>query len=355
MTTLALNARTASSLTIAITAGGGETAFELEFNRSADFASDDSLFKTGLAAGNAAVAGLPAATPFYVRGRKTNAGAGAWSPTLFAATLEPAALVPYVGFSIEPALMIVPEAIDYINSPEAAVGSPATNLLDDDPLAVMRSQSENVTIIAHTAGRPADSVALLGTMLGEAATWRIRAADTEAGLTAAPPLDTGGLAFRASSNLGLRPSYHSFKKLAAAVTNPWWRLDVYSPGPTFIARNLVIGKSRSSVNYSRGAGHAPYDLGNVQRTPYGTPDRVRGWRGRSIDFGLSWLSEAEFEAKWSDLERLVGTTDPVLVVPNSKAGPYFHDRIGYGEIANMRAENVRSSKWARNFEIKSIY
>lgn len=356
MTALTFVARTAASLTIGVAAGAGETAFELEFNRADDFASDDSLFKTGLAAGNAAVAGLPADTPFFVRGRSTNGPApGAWSASLLVATLPPAAVGDYFGFSIEPSFLIVPEAIDQIDCAQAEAGAPAYNLLGDDPAATLRSQGANVTIYAHTAGRLADGVSLLGTMLGEAATWRVRAADTVANTAAAPGLDSGVVPFRASPNLGMRPSYHSFFRAPAPVALPWWRIDVVNPGPTFIARNLVIGLVRSSVNFSRGAGHEPYDMGTVQRTLYGTPDRVRGWRGRTVDFQLSWLNEADFEAKWADLDRLVGTTDVVWILPNSKASPYRHDRIGLGVIEQTRAENVRSSKFLRTISVKSIY
>jgi hypothetical protein len=356
MTALALVARTNSSLTIGVTAGAGETQFELEFNRADDFASDDSLFRTGLAAGNAAVAGLPADTPFFVRGRSTNGGvSGAWSIPVLAATLPPAATGAYLGFSIEPSFLIVPEPINEITCAEQAAGSPAVNLLSDDPTALLRSQNGNVTIYAHTAGRLSDGVSLLGTMLDEAATWRIRAADSVAATAAAPTLDSGVVAFRASPNLGMRPSYHGFFRAGAPVAASWWRIDIVNPGPTFIARNLVIGLVRSSVNFSRGAGTAPWDLGSVQRTVYGTPDRVRGWRGRAVDFQLSWLSEAEFEAKWADLDRLVGTTEFVWILPNSKASPYRHDRIGLGTIEQMRAENVRSSKFLRTIEVRSIY
>jgi hypothetical protein len=356
VTALTFVGRTAASLTIGVAAGAGETQFELEFNRADDFASDDSLFKTGLAAGNAAIAGLPADTPFYVRGRSTNGGTpGPWSARLLSATLPPAAAGDYFGFSIEPSFLIVPEAIDEITCAEQEPGASALNLLDDDPTATLRSQSANVTIYAHTAGRLADAVSLMGTMLGEAATWRVRAGNTIAETGAAPGLDSGVVPFRASPNLGMRPSYHSFFRAAAPVALPWWRIDITNPGPTFIARNLVIGLVRSSVNFSRGAGHEPYDMGTLQRTVHGTPDRVRGWRGRTVDFQLSWLNEPDFEAKWGDLDRLVGTTDPVWILPNSKASPYRHDRIGLGVIEQMRAENVRSSKFLRTISVKSIY
>jgi hypothetical protein len=356
MVTIALNARTATSLTIAITAGGGETAFDLELNREPDFASDDSFYLSGLAAGNTAVQGLPSDTPWFVRSRKTNGGVGPWTATLLAATSAPAAPAGYVGFSILPAILAVPEPIDYIACAQADVGSDPYNLLDDDPQATMRATNNAPAIVFHTAGRSVDTLALMGTLSGPTATWRIRAAGTQANLTAAPAYDTGAVTFHASSNLGRRPFYHGFHRLGAAVTHEWWRIDMANANaPSFIARNLIIGLARQSVNYSRGAGQSPVDLGTMGRNRFGTPDRAKGWRGRTLDFELSWLTEAEYEAKWRDLDQLVGTTDPVFVLPNPKANAYLHDRMGFGDVTQMRAENVRSSRYVKSLEIRSIY
>jgi hypothetical protein len=82
---------------------------------------------------------------------------------------------------------------------------------------------------------------------------------------------------------------------------------------------------------------------------------VRGWRGRKVEFPLSWISEAEYEAKWRDLDQLVGTTDPVLALPNPKASRYLNDRIAFGEITNMRGELMRGDKYAKTIEIRSLY
>jgi hypothetical protein len=355
MTTLVITARTNDSITVTIGAGGGETAFELEVNRAADFGSDESLSATYGAAGAKVIAGLPAGTPFYFRARKTNAGNGAWTAAVMTATLPPDAAGGWAAPTIDPAILVVPEKISTVTCAGAEAGSDPLNLLDDDPMAVLRATGTPVVIEFCTAGRPVDTIALMGTMCSDTATIAYRSADTQANLTAAPTTNIAAAAFRASAGLGQRPCYHSFKRLGAAVATPWWRLTIAHLAPEFIARSLVVGLARQSVNYSRGAGQGFMDLGNMGRNRFGTPDRTRGWRGRQVDFGLSWISEAEFEAKWQDLDLLVGGTDPVFVLPNAKANPYLHDRMALGAIAQTRAEVMRSSKHQRTIEVSSIY
>lgn len=355
MTTLAITARTNDSISFTIGAGGGETAFELELNRAADFASDESLSKSALAAGAQVIAGLPAGTPFYARSRKTNAGNGAWTVPTMTATLPPDAAAGYVGPSIEPAVLVVPEPIISITCAQAEAGSDPINLLDDDPMAVLRATGTPVVIEFCTGGRPVDTIGFLGTMCSDTATWAIRSATSQANLTGAPVTNIAAAPFRASAGLGQRRSYHAYKRLAAVEASPWWRLTFTHLAPEFIARNLVIGLARSSVNYSRGQGQSFMDLGSMTRNRFGTPDRTRGWRGRSIDLSLSWLSEAEYEAKWQELDLLLGAVDPCLLLPNSKPNAYTHDRIGFGTLEQARAEVMRSSKHQRSLEMKSIY
>lgn len=356
MTALSFVSRTDKQIVISVAAGGGETTFEIEINRQPDFASDESMSITGVAAGNVNINGLCATTNYYIRGRATNTNPkGAWSNVLVQATLLPAAPATYVGFSIEPTILVVPEPFESLTCADAEAGSSALNLANSDPLSTLRVQNDSAfSIIFKTNGRPIDTFALLGTNANNDATWRIRGADSQAGLATAP-VDTGSIAFRASPEIGQRPNFHAFRRLTALYEHPWWQIDVTHNAPTFWARHLVVGKARQSVNYSRGMSIEPFDLGTTNRSNIGGPDRIRGWRGRGFSLGLSWLSEAEFEAKWSDLDMLVGTTDPVLVVTNPKANTYLNDRIGYGEITDMSAENVRSSKWNRSLTLRSLY
>ena len=356
MPTITYSARTASSVTITIAAVAGETAFEIEANRSPDFASDESISKTGLAAGATVFSELAHDTPWYFRARKTNAGNGPWTATLMAATLGPAAAPGYSGFSHEPALLVVPEPVVEINSSNLEPGSRADSLLGDDPMSTMRTTA-NAVISFRTTGRGIDTLALLGTLSPESHTLRIRTANSVANLTAAPTYDSGTAMLRTSLGLGFRRNgYHALRRLPSVRTDEWWRVDVAGvAGGFFMARHLVVGLARQSVNISRGAGATPNDYGQMSRNVFGSPDRVLGWRGRTVDFPLSWINEAEYQAKWSVLDQLVGTTSPVLAVPNPKANAFLNDRIAFGCITNMRGEVMRGNRYSKSIEIDSLY
>lgn len=356
MSTLTFTSRTDKALTLALGAGSGETVFEIEINRQADFSSDESLIKTALAAGAVTIDGLPADTTLYLRARSTNTTPkGAWSTVLMQATNPPASPAAYTGYSIEPAILVVPSPLDSIVCAAADAGAPASNLANDDPLSTLRVQAASFFIELHTPGRAIDVIAMLGTLANDDATWRIRGATTQANLTAAPTVDTGVVPLRVNTGIGRRMSYHAYRRLTQSYTVAWWRIDITHTAPTFFARHLILGLARQSVNYSRGASFSPADFGSMTRTLLGSPDRIVGWRGRQISFALSWLNEAEFEAKWSELDILVGSTFPVLVLPNPKANIYLNDRIGFGEITSQSAENQRSSKWQKSLEIRSLY
>jgi len=353
MATIVHTARGSSTVNFTITAGGGETAFQIEANRSPDFASDESFFQSYAAAGAVQFGSLTPDTPWYFRVRKTNSGNGAWSATYLVATTTGNALVARTGFSHDAAILVVPEPITDLAATNMPTG-PVTNLIDDDPMALVKTDSGNTTWTWRSPGRSVDSFAILGTLANEDVTVRLRGATSSANLTAAPTVDVT-TNFRAGNGIGWRPFYHWFYRLAAPQSLEWWSVLISGYGSNFVARHLVYGLARQSINVSRGAGHSPNDLGQMGRTQYGSPDRVNGWRGRMVDFPLSWLREAEYQAKWSDLFGRVGTTDPVLALPNPKAHAYLNDRIAYGHITSMRDELMRGDRWAKTIDIASLY
>lgn len=357
MPNLTLKARAANTITVTIAALGGETAWELEANRAADFYSDESLTINANAAGDVVFPDLVPDTPYYFRARKTNGGVGSWSATLMGATLVPTqAQVPYTGFSIEPAILVVPEPLVLQGSGGIAAGSLGTDLFNDDPMATVKFTSTVGSYLEiRTPGRSLDVISVLGAQANENVTWRVRAANSLANVTAAPLVDTGLVSFRINPGIGRRAHYHAYRRLAAPVTHEWWRIDFAGFTQSFFARHVVMGLARASVNLSRGAGHNANDMGQMQRTVFGSPDRVRGWRGRRVEFPLSWLREAEYEAKWRDLDHLVGTTDPVLALPNPKLNAYLNDRIAYGHISQARSEMMRGDRYLRQLEIDSLY
>lgn len=341
--------------TVTFTGVTSELTFEVEFNRSPDFASDESIIWP-ITTNPQNVSRQPAGTQFYMRGRSKTPSVGPWTPTVLVRTLDPTPAAAYTGFSIEPAILVVPEPIINLAATIQQAGYPASNLLNDDPTASWRQPSAGAPVLTfETSGTPIDTIALLGTLTAPGATWRIRGGATAAeAASESAPYDSGTVTFHTNSGLGGKRFYHGLHRLPAPVTHRFWNITL-SVFNLMLAKHLVVGLARKSVNYSRGAGSAAADLGKMARTRFGTPDRTRGWRSRSVDFELSWLTEAEFETKWSDLWHRVGTTDPVLAVPNSKQNVYLNDRIAFGNISSMRSENVRSSRYIQSIEIASLY
>lgn len=346
------------TITLTLVGDVGETAWTIEANRSPDFAADESITRGFGSAGAATMRDLVPDTPYYFRARKTNGGNGPWSATYMTATAPPASAPnpPYTGFSIVPAILVVPEPLGDLAMTNIDAGSLASSMTNDDPMSLVRvAGPDNTTITFRTPGRPIDTFAILGTLAHEDIVWRIRGAATLADVTGAPVVDTGNVQFRISPGIGRRKYYHAFRRLSQTYTLEFWQIDISGFAQFFVARNLVVGLARSSVNISRGAGQVPLDFGKVDRTIFGTPDRVVGWRGRNVEFPLSWITEAEYEAKWRDLDQLVGLTDPVLALPNPKANVYLNDRIAFGEIGSARGEIMRGDRWLKSLEIRSLY
>jgi len=338
--------------------GPAGSNFLAELNRASDFSGDDTIFfrVDGAAAGSGnafTAAGLPSGTPWHVRLTSLEGG----SLRTLVATQPVTPATAYTGFSIEKAMLVVPEPI--INLAGAAnvpaAGYPLANMLSDSPAAITLWTVNDQQFNFDTSGAPIDTIALLGTLFNDDARWRVQAFSDAARTTAI--YDSGVVPLRCSPTLGQRRVYHALASLASPVAARYWRVGFNSAGGTvpMLVRNLVVGLARQSINASRGWSHGLNDLGTAGRTRFGDPDIVPGWRGKTVDFELSWLTEREYQTKWADLPTLVGTTKPVLVIPNSKRNIWLNDRIGYGTITDYRAENTQGSRYTASIAVNSIY
>jgi len=364
--TLTLVAATTSQLQFSFNNPNGAGAnYTVELNRAEDFSSDDSIFLqvNNVAAGSAngfIFPGLPSGTTWYAR---LISAAGERSPVVIGATSVAALTTTYTGYSIAKALLVVPVGIvnpraGGSNGTYGLSGFPAANLLRPDPASTfqMRNNDAGVsgTIFFETSGEPIDVVALLGHNQPDDVTWEIHHSKT-AIFNGADDTILPYTTMRVSPSIGQRQSYHSFARLPSPTTDRFWAINIISSSRHLIARNLVLGRARETTNADKGAGYGVNDLGSATRTRFGVLDSVRGWRGKVVDFAMSWISETEFQAKWADLPGLVGTTKAVLAIPNSKRNIHLNDRIAFGNITQMRGENVQSFKYSQTIEINSIY
>lgn len=303
-----------------------------------------------------AVGQLNAGTSFYARARSRLASGvpDDWSNTVMFRTTAGAAqdLAP-AGVMIQPALLVVPNPVLEWTCATAVAGFPVENLGLDAPVAFRSISVANVTdIVARMAPEPVDTLALLVSNLPEAATVRVYAGPTNA--TAA--FDTGALPFRASPDVPGRPGYHGLVRLPAAQAYEYWkvRITATTPGSLVHLEHLVFGLNRHSKNHSLDRSETGLDLGSLERTRSGIPNRISGYRMRRADFDISMMTEAQYETQYGDLHWKVGGTSPVLCAPNSKAGAFLHDRLLYGAISAGRVVNPASPFYTRNFTIDSL-
>ncbi|MBX9816065.1 MAG: hypothetical protein K2X76_15310 [Sphingomonas sp.] len=257
---------------------------------------------------------------------------------------------------IEPALIVTPEPVLEWQAGSAVAGFPVSNLGIDAPVGWKSISAGQLDYVdARLAGAAIDTVALLQTNLPEAAQVDIIAAPTRAALddVAQRNVIAAGAPFRASSALPGRPGYHGLFRFDP-VQMPWWRLRLLGakPGGVLWAEHLIFGRNRVTKNHSVDKTETPIPRSSVERQRSGIPDRTAGIPMRKVEFDISMLTEAQYEEAYGDLGRF--ENEAVLVVPNSKAGAFLHDRILYGDLRNSRIFNPASPRFTRSFSIESL-
>lgn len=361
-TTLTVSAITATTASIAFTnlPGGGWVEIQIADNR--DFRGI--VTSRSYTATPASIVGLNQNSEYYARGRTITSGlvVGAWGATVGFLTADGAdwSTAPQA-IMIEPAILVRPAPIlAFTNSLETA-GYPASNLDRDDPQLVWsyNHAANDAALYIETAGGPIDTFSILDTTASEATTITVKGADAIATLTGGgADFSQGPAQFRASANLPQRHGYHSLVRLPAPQKRRFWRINVSAPSNSrsgvFMARYLVAGLARTAKNISADKVESPLDLGGLDRNRAGGPDRIWGHRMRKVDFEISMMSEMQFETQFSDLWRLVGLTEPMLVVPNSKSNAFLHDRILYGAIQQQRVLQPASPRFSQGFSIESL-
>ena len=305
------------------------------------------------------IKGLSPDTTYFVRAREINnvGDAGPWEVAAYR-TPGPAEEYTVANITHSKAMVVVPTPVIVWHADNEVEGHPAENLGYDAPVG-WRSKPGGTThaFTAEMAAEPIDTIALLMSNLGEDATVTIKAADTLANTTAAPDFTLGPIPYRASSPLSARPGYHALVRLDSPEAHKFWRIELEGE----LTENLlelqhaIFGLNRSTKNHSVDRTSAPIDLGEFGRSRSGVPQRALGARMRREEFDISAMDEDDFEKHYRDLRWRVGSTEPVLIVPNSKEGQYLHDRILYGTLnPSSRHTNMRGKLHTQSFSIESL-
>lgn len=310
--------------------------------------------------------GLNQNATYYVRARNILDGAGnrdAWSTIQSFRTPQAVAWASETAnLRVDNAIIVSPEPILEYNTSGTVSGYPIDNLTRPSPVAFRRMEhgsNGSFYISVRIGTAPIDTIALLNTNLRESTLVAIYGDTTLSAVNGASPAFSQVFpSFRASPNLPGRPGYHGLFKLSSKQTYPWWRLQIEpgavgsTTGGMLHAEHLVIGLNRGTKAMAVEKKESTVDLGTLERSRSGLMDRQAGFKLRRAEFDIAMLDENAFEQNYGDLWRDIN--EPMLVVPNGKAGPYLHDRILYGDFVGGGVTQNTSTRFSRSFIIESL-
>lgn len=261
---------------------------------------------------------------------------------------------------VRPAIVVVPEPVRWSVPFLSFAAYPPSNLETDSPHEQFAITGPSIDF--ETAGAPFDTIALLETNIPATATWRLTlyatAADRDSGIN--PAYSTADVQFHASPNLPGRPGYHGLLRLPAPRTERFGRLTLSAglgavpPASLRVFTYGVVGLARTAKNIAADKVETPLDFGVLERTRDGVPDRRPGFRARRVEFEIALMTEAQWETQFVDLRHRIGLTDPVLVVPNTRAGSFLHDRILYGPLSTNRASQPYTQRFTQQLVVESL-
>jgi hypothetical protein len=206
-----------------------------------------------------------------------------------------------------------------------------------------------------------DTIALIGhNCIVAAATWRIRFATSEGNLTSSPTYDSGNVSMQLGSVLladwASRTSVH-FK--SSAATGRWMRIDISDPfnsdGYVEIGRLLVGAKWQPTINMAYGwsLGFKDHSKQN-ESLAGGTFIAVRP-KQRIIKFTLDFQSEDDMYDNAFDLDRLIGESGDVLIVPDPEEAKHIHRQTIHGVMKGLKPiTNTRYNIYRKPYEIREL-
>lgn len=357
--TLALNALAATTATLGIGNLAADGTIDLQISPRDDFNFCVAPIYSIARASPYVAAGLNQSGRYYARVRsvRLDGTVDDWSNVIGFKTPQAAPqdyTVPAI--VIDAAVLIKPAPIVAWTPDNEQAGYPAKNVGKPSPVAwhsVMAGDIHGLTL--EHAGDDWNAVAVLMTNAPEAATFTLRAGASAAAAAAAAPL-LNAVAFRASANVPGRDGYHGYFELGALRNERFTRIEINTGGtPAHLlhVEYVVLGRARRSKNFATDTlAETPIHLGSQSRTRTGNNDLVLGRKMRHVEFDLPFLTETQSETLYRDA---MGWLDePIFAIANSKIGPYFHDRLLFGDMKGGRKSLPSNIHQTRTFVVESL-
>lgn len=245
-----------------------------------------------------------------------------------------------------------------VTASHAASAGPVINLQREQPRDIWESTSLTPYLVIDLGAVTAfNLIALLFTNAQQTDTWRIRTADTEANLTAAPTYDSGTVDFSPQATAYDRR--HGFLWRSAGWTNRWVRIDIDSTGNAdgvFDAGRLCVANAwQPSINMLYGVAYGFIDTSYRDRPPAGNTIVNRQGIIPTLAFDIKLDDEDEFYANTFTIQAQNGGSRPVLILCDPDHATRAHDKLYYGLMnPTVRTTNDTYRIYSQRYEIEGM-
>lgn len=238
---------------------------------------------------------------------------------------------------------------------------PVTNLQTKQPSVKWRTAGLSPAVVIDLGSAGAiNLVGLFATNTTSAATWRIRAAASEANLTASPGYDSGSVAAWPETGMATDwPAVNLIHWLTAAQTFQWWRIDLADAGNPAgylqAGRVYVAAAWQPTRNLQRGWSIEPQDESETFRAQGGQEyDEIRPQR-RIAKFRLAFLSEDELYDNVFEIDRRQGRTGDVFVMRDPTHASHLHKQSVYGTLKGSEpAVNQAALIFEKSYQVREL-
>jgi hypothetical protein len=209
---------------------------------------------------------------------------------------------------------------------------PAANLQKMQPTDMWESASGTSYIEADLGAVSSfNLVAMLFTNAVSTDSWRVRTADTQGNLTAAPTYDSGVVTL---TDIG--PDGHAFDWQSGGMSNRWVRVDFTTAANPFQAGRLYISDAyQPSINYDYNGQDGYDDDSLLDATDGGSLIPNQGTNRAILGINTNIADETE-RHNVREISRLRGSSKDVLVITNPDATINVSDHIYYGLLQRRR-------------------
>jgi hypothetical protein len=192
-------------------------------------------------------------------------------------------------------------------------------------------------------------LAVLGTNLTSAATYRLRASDLDPAALANLEYDSGTV------SAGVKTGYGAIYKQFAATTSRYWRLDLTDNN---VASNLQVGRVvlgphwQPAVNMMLDWQIGVLDESRVEYSYGGQSYPDNRPKRRVLQFALDYLTEADMFDNAFALAMARGIVHDILAVPNM-GGTYLSEQSVWGQVASSEPiSEPRLSLYRQRFTVR---